>query len=426
MLKSLPVREPERLIELLTDRGKGQPYNSFSGPALAYFRDHATTLDGVIASHTTRFFVVVDNAAPELAGGQYVTGNFFEVLGVRTLIGRTVYSSDDRPNAEPVAVLSHAYWQRRFGADPLAVGRRMTIDDHVFTVVGVAPPAFHGTLVGREIDVWIPLSAEPVLRKRSWMGRASTKWLQILGRLKTGTSYEQARAELQMLFQAAVVDPEVALLKEVRPDHPAGRGIWRSNPRMPAMSAVRRQVRCAAPRAAGDQRPGARHRLRERGKSAAHARERAASRNRRPLVAWRRTCPRRASAVDREHAAGDGRGGGRHCPGVRRLPLSARVFHDEPYADRAGGRARSAHARVYRRARRRDRPAVWPRAGVAGDGADSRNIAHGQWPCARKPRSSTPEPNADRRPGRAVGDDAVLRRSLSALPAQPSFDRYGL
>jgi predicted permease len=241
MLKSLPVREPERLIELLTDRGKGQPYNSFSGPALAYFRDHATTLDGVIASHTTRFFVVVDNAAPELAGGQYVTGNFFEMLGVRTVIGRTVYSSDDRPNAEPVAVLSHAYWHRRFGADPLAVGRRMTIDDHVFTVVGVAPPAFHGTLVGREIDVWIPLSAEPVLRKRSWMGRAGTKWLQILGRLKTGTSYEQARAELQMLFQAAVVDPEVALMKEARLTLPAETWHLAVEPAHAGQSAVRRQ-----------------------------------------------------------------------------------------------------------------------------------------------------------------------------------------
>ena len=241
MLKSLPVREPERLIELLTDRGKGEPYNSFSGPALEYFRDHATTLDGVVASHTTRFFVVVDHAAPELARGQYVTGNFFEVLGVRTLIGRTVYSSDDRPTAEPVAVLSHAYWQRRFGADPLAVGRRLTIDDHVFTIVGVAPPAFHGTLVGREIDVWIPLSAEAVLRTRSWMGRASTKWLQIVGRLKAGTSYEQARAELQMLFQAAVVDPEVALLKEARPDHPMGTWHLVVEPAPAGLSSVRRQ-----------------------------------------------------------------------------------------------------------------------------------------------------------------------------------------
>ncbi len=241
MLKSLPVREPERLIELLTDRGKGQPYNSFSEPALAYFRDHSTTLDGVIASHATRFFVVVDNAAPELAGGQYVTGNFFEVLGVRAPIGRTVDSSDDRPNAELIAVLSYAYWHRRFGSDPLAVGRRMTIDDHVFTVVGVAPPGFHGTLVGTESDVWIPLSAEPVLRKRSWMGRASTKWLQIVGRLKTGTSYEQARAQLQTLFQAAVVDPELALLKEGRPDQPIRAWHLVVEPAHAGLSAVRRQ-----------------------------------------------------------------------------------------------------------------------------------------------------------------------------------------
>ena len=90
------------------------------------------------------------------------------MLGVPALIGRTVYSSDDRPSAEPVAVLSHAYWQRRFGADPLVAGRRMTLDGHVFTIVGVAPPEFRGTHVGRNVDVWIPLSAEPVLRTPSW------------------------------------------------------------------------------------------------------------------------------------------------------------------------------------------------------------------------------------------------------------------
>jgi len=138
MLKSLPVREPERLIELLTDRGGGRPFNAFSYPALEQFRDHATTLDGVIASHSWRLFVAVDNAAPELGAGQYVTGNFFPVLGVAAHVGRTVLPSDDRPGAEPVAVLSHAYWVRRFGADPLVAGRRMTLDGLVFTIVGVA------------------------------------------------------------------------------------------------------------------------------------------------------------------------------------------------------------------------------------------------------------------------------------------------
>jgi predicted permease len=221
MLKSLPVKEPERLIELLTDRGSGQPFNAFSFPALEEFREHATTLDGVIASHSSRLFVVIDNAAPELGAGQYVTGNFFPVLGVPALIGRTVQPADDRPGVEPVAVLSHPYWLRRFGADPLVIGRRVTLDGHVFTIVGVASPEFRGTHVGRAVDVWIPLSVEPVLRKPSWTSSAGYKWLQLVGRVKAQSTYEQARAELQTLFRTAVVEAELALLKDPRPNHPA-------------------------------------------------------------------------------------------------------------------------------------------------------------------------------------------------------------
>jgi hypothetical protein len=169
VLRSLPVKEPERLIELLTDRG-GRLFNAFSYPALQYFREHATTVEGIVASHSWRFYVSIDNAAPELGPGQYVTGDFFKVLGVPAVVGRSVEPSDDRPDAELVAVLGHAYWQSRFNADPLVIGRRITIDDHAFTIVGVAPSAFRGTMVGRAVDFWIPLSAEPVLRRPTWTG----------------------------------------------------------------------------------------------------------------------------------------------------------------------------------------------------------------------------------------------------------------
>jgi putative ABC transport system permease protein len=76
MLRSLPVREPARLIELLTDRG-GQPFNAFSQPALQYFHEHAKTIDGIVASHNWRFHVATDGPATQLRAGQYVTGNYF-------------------------------------------------------------------------------------------------------------------------------------------------------------------------------------------------------------------------------------------------------------------------------------------------------------------------------------------------------------
>jgi putative ABC transport system permease protein len=241
LLRSLPVREPQRLIELLTDRGNGQPFNAFSYPAFVHFRDHATTVDGVIASHSSRFYVAVDNAPPEFESGQYVSGNFFPVLGVPAGRGRTIEPSDDRPAAEPVAVLSHAYWHRRFGADPLVVGRRLTVDDRVFTVVGVTPQSFRGTHVGREVDFWIPLSAEPLLRKESWMPQAGPKWLQLLARVKTGHSYEEARAELQTMFQTGVIEAELALLKNRRPDHPARKWRLAVEPARAGLSNVRDQ-----------------------------------------------------------------------------------------------------------------------------------------------------------------------------------------
>jgi putative ABC transport system permease protein len=240
-LRSLPVREPARLIELLTDRGNGQPFNAFSYPAFVHFSDHATTVDGVIASHSSRFYVAVDNAPPEFGSGQYVSGNFFPVLGVPAASGRTIEPSDDRPAAEPVAVLSHGYWHRRFGADPLVVGRRLTVDDHVFTVVGVTPQSFRGTHVGREVDFWIPLSAEPLLRKESWMLRAGPKWLQLLARVKTGHSFEEARAELQTMFQTGVIEAELALLKDPRPDHPARKWRLAIEPARAGLSRVRHQ-----------------------------------------------------------------------------------------------------------------------------------------------------------------------------------------
>ena len=241
LLRSLPVREPARLIELLTDRGNGQPFNAFSYPAFVHFSDHATTVDGVIASHSSRFYVAVDNARPEFGSGQYVSGNFFPVLEVPAARGRTIEPSDDRPAAEPVAVLSHGYWHRRFGADPLVVGRHLTVDDHVFTVVGVTPQSFRGTHVGREVDFWIPLSAEPLLRKQSWMPQAGPKWLQLLARVKTGHSYEEARAELQTMFQTGVIEAELALLKDPRPDHPARTWRLAVEPAHAGLSNVRRQ-----------------------------------------------------------------------------------------------------------------------------------------------------------------------------------------
>ena len=209
ILKPLPVDRPDRLIELLTDRGGPHPGNAFSYQSLRYFREHATTMD-VIASHQSRFFVAHGTGQPEIGTGQYVTGDYFYVLGVPAARGRPIQSADDRADAPIAVVLSDAYWRSRLGADPSIVGRTITIDGRPANIVGVAPRAFRGLVATQAVDFWLPLSAEPLIRTPSFTSSAGYKWLQLVARVRTGHAIEAARAEVTTLFQGAVIEPEVA------------------------------------------------------------------------------------------------------------------------------------------------------------------------------------------------------------------------
>jgi predicted permease len=212
LLKALPVYQPHELVELLTDRGGG-PGNAFSYQALAHLQDHATAID-VIASHQATFFVGSQTGTTEVATGQFVTGNYFAVLGVPAFHGRLLEVADQSADEAATVVLSHGYWQRRFGGDRSVVGHLMTLNDHAFTVVGIAPPSFRGLVTAREVDFWIPLSAEPRMRTPSWTSDAGYKWLQLVGRVRRGSTVEAARAEYAALFRAAVIEPDLAVVKD--------------------------------------------------------------------------------------------------------------------------------------------------------------------------------------------------------------------
>jgi predicted permease len=209
MLKPLPVKEPERLVELLNNTGNNPPGNAFSYQALAHLQEHARTVE-IIASHESDFFVAVDGLPSELGKGQYVTGNYFPVLGVAAAYGRAIEPADDRRAASSVVVLSHVYWHRRFGGDPSVIGRTVRLDGRAFTVVGVTPSSFTGLVVSRHVDLWIPLAAEPVLRALSRTSDASYNWLQFAGRIRPQHSFEHARAELTALYYPAVIEPKLA------------------------------------------------------------------------------------------------------------------------------------------------------------------------------------------------------------------------
>jgi predicted permease len=210
LLKRLPVKQPEQLIEPMMVSGK--TYNSFSWQAFQHWRQRNQSLSGLIASSNSRFYCVVEGAAPERVAGQYVTGDFFSVLGVSPAIGRMITPGDDRfeaPNA--VAVISDGYWSRRFGRDPEALGKRIVVEDVPLTIVGVAPAEFFGLQVGSRVDLWAPLATEPLMRRPSLTSSVGYKWLQLVGRMKPGISLDQARADLDLLFRPAVIEPELAL-----------------------------------------------------------------------------------------------------------------------------------------------------------------------------------------------------------------------
>lgn len=234
LLKTLPVKEPERLVLFKstsprefspgsysgnweTDPATGQnvmtsfPYQSYRRMREQQGGDGA--LSDVVAFGDVTLNVSADGQA-DVVSGQAVSGNYYAGLGVRALLGRTLDDADDRAGASPVAVLSQRYWQRRFGGDPGVIGKQINLNNAAFTVVGVTPQGFEGAgQVGSMQDVTFPLAWEPQLYadpKSSRMNGAGEWWLRLMGRLKPGLTAEQARAQLEGIFQQSVVEHRAA------------------------------------------------------------------------------------------------------------------------------------------------------------------------------------------------------------------------
>src|SRR5215470_4233895 len=144
-LRPLPVANPDRVARLYAEDSRGRKFDVFSYPNYADLRDRSQTLQ-VLAAHSYADASVGLGAGAEDTSGEVVTGNYFILLGVNAALGRTLLPEDDlTPGANPVVVISHAFWQSRLGADKNAVGRKLYINGHPFTVVGVMPEGFKGT-----------------------------------------------------------------------------------------------------------------------------------------------------------------------------------------------------------------------------------------------------------------------------------------
>jgi predicted permease len=199
MLRALPVERPHELIALATM----YPNDSeamFSYPAYRQFADVAATVAEAIAASRVRRDAITIDALPEVVDYKWVSGNYFEALGVPAFIGRSLQPVDDQsPPGVPVAVLSHAYWSSRFGRDQSVLGRTFRFKATTFTVVGVMPRGFFGDTGAEALDIWMPLTTQPGAPPSSWRGH-STTWLAILARLKPGVTITQARAVLEPIY----------------------------------------------------------------------------------------------------------------------------------------------------------------------------------------------------------------------------------
>jgi predicted permease len=214
LLRQLPVHDPGRLVAV-GDPARTHSLSSgsvrsdlFSVPMYRELRDRNDVFSGLYASgRGGRIAVGIEGAAkPETARGRFVSGNFFAVLGVPALRGRTLTADDDRaPGASPYVVISHDYWARRFGNDPGIVGRSLTLNDHRFTIVGVTGPGFFGDVVGTSADLWAPLSMQPQLNPgRDFLDRWDRNFLLLMGRLKPGVTLPQAATAIDALFARVV------------------------------------------------------------------------------------------------------------------------------------------------------------------------------------------------------------------------------
>ena len=205
LLLTLPVKDPDELVQVIEVSGSGQRNYDFSYPFYERLRDGGRSLSGLFAAGGVGLqdrLIVPNggNAEIEFVRAQPVSGNFFSVLGVPAMLGRTITDADDRPgNAEAVVVISHGLWQRRFGGDRSIVGKAITFNEAPFTVVGVTPPGFFGFQPGENPELWWPLQTlDP---SSQFLKGEGFSWLRLTGRLSPGIARPQAEVELAVVAQ---------------------------------------------------------------------------------------------------------------------------------------------------------------------------------------------------------------------------------
>lgn len=200
LLRPLAVKEPSRLMELYGTINNGAEWSLQSYPNYKDYRDRNTVFSGLFIYRVVVSGLTVNNTSQRV-WGYLVSGNYFDVLGVKPMLGRAFLPEEDQTaDSHPVAVISYNCWQRRFAGDPEIVGKSVEFNSRPFTIIGVAPKGFIGTEVAYDPEMFIPvMMAKTIEPGSTWLERRDSNNLFTVGRLKPGVSFEQAKAELATL-----------------------------------------------------------------------------------------------------------------------------------------------------------------------------------------------------------------------------------
>ena len=233
VFRPLPVAQPDRLAEVYTTSPDGDLFATSSYPDYLDFKAQSHVFSDIIG-YTPLIAAVSAGDRSRMALGEVVTGNYFQVLGLRAQVGRTLVPDDDRPGAPRAVFLSHALWVRDYGSNPGIVGQSIRIHNQPYTVVGVAEKSYTGMVPMLSAALWIPItyvddgepggiiSNVPSPTGNTRLERRGTRWMFLKGRLKDGTTIAQAQADLEVIasqlmtaYPATNKDRRVAVMPRV-------------------------------------------------------------------------------------------------------------------------------------------------------------------------------------------------------------------
>jgi predicted permease len=208
MWRTLPVNDPETLVLLTHSRGSTFT-GGFTYQQYRIMRQQKAEFSELAAWSSARLNVSVDGSLEPTTDGQLVSGNYFSLLGVSPIAGRTISAEDEVvPNGHPVAMISYGYWKRRFGLSPSVIGRDISISGTRFTVIGITPPEFFGLEVGTSPDLFLPVlmqpTAMPDLENLLDQPIIYRTWLQVVSRIAPGATVAQAVAQLEPVYNQEV------------------------------------------------------------------------------------------------------------------------------------------------------------------------------------------------------------------------------